>query len=117
MSDANDRLNLLLSLNRYADAEREAREALGRDPDWANGYTHLARALAGLGRLADAELAARTGVGKDPQDAWAHAVHAWVLNRLGRWADARSAVREALRLWPGYPFACGELAFLLWRLN
>ena len=45
MSADNDRLNLLLDLRRYADAEKAVRDAIGRDPQWAAAYTHLARAL------------------------------------------------------------------------
>src|SRR5262249_21069061 len=36
----NDRLNLLLDLKRYADAEESARETIARDPQRASGYTH-----------------------------------------------------------------------------
>lgn len=103
MDDA--RLDLLISLNRYREAEAAAREAIGADPRWAHGYSHLARALLGQDKLRDAEQAAREGVRKAPDDAWAHAVLGVVLNCRHRYKDAHRAGLDALRLWPNYPLA------------
>src|SRR5690348_15165006 len=62
MADATERLNLLLTLGRYADGERAAREAIGREPEYAAGYTFLALFLLNQGRAEPALVAARDGV-------------------------------------------------------
>src|SRR5262249_32282945 len=94
----NDRLNLLLELKRYADAEKLAREAIGRDPHWASGYTHLARALVSLNKKDEAIAAAREGVRKAPTDPWAHATLGCVLNWFGDAKTALEPAQEAVRL-------------------
>jgi tetratricopeptide (TPR) repeat protein len=112
----NDRLNLLLRLRRYADAERAARDAIGRAPDWAGGYTHLARAL--LGQMKKGAIdAAREGVRRAPRDAWAVGTLADVLNCFGRSREALTGAQEALRLDSRYPYAYCVLASVLFTLN
>ncbi|MBX9627363.1 MAG: hypothetical protein K2X82_26405 [Gemmataceae bacterium] len=112
---ANERLNLLLSLRRYADAERFAREAIGWDPEWGAGYTHLARALNVLGRCSEAEAAARVGVTKAPADGWPLAILAWVRGAAGDVEGGLAAIRESLRLDPSSAWAYVVLADLLER--
>src|SRR5688572_25271694 len=116
MSTDNERLNLLLDLRRYADAEKLAREAIGRDPQWASAYTHLARALMAQNKPG-ATRAAREGVRKAPHDPWAYAVLAYVLNWSGRVKEATRAAEEAIRLAPRYAWAYAVLANILFNRN
>lgn len=110
MSAENERLNHLLSLPRYAEAERYARECIGKLPDWGVAYTQLARALAGLGRHPEAVEAAREGVRKSPRDAWALAILGYALKHAGRLADAADALRDAARTDPTYTWTYCMLA-------
>jgi tetratricopeptide (TPR) repeat protein len=119
MSPDLDRLNLLLSLRRYAEGEKAAREAIAANPEWASAYGYLAIFLYRQGRHLPAVRAARDCVGKDPHNPWGHAVRATALNRLGRNEDALAATDEAIRLDPTYAYAyqvrcyvlCAELRF------
>jgi len=115
MSD-NDRLNLLLDLRRYADAEKAAREAIGRNPNWASAYTHLARALMGQNKK-DAIDAAREGVRKAPNDAWAMGTLACALNWFGQYKEALEPAEQAVKLDPRYAWAYAMLANVLYNLN
>lgn len=116
MISDNDRLNLLLDLRRYADAEKLAREAIGRDPQWASAYTHLARALMGLNKPEAIE-AAREGVRKAPHDAWAVGTLACAQNWFGKSQEALESAEEAIRLDPRYAWAYAMLANILYNLN
>lgn len=107
---ANERLNLLLTLRRFREAEAFARECLARDPDWASGHTHLARALIGRGRKRDAIRAAKEGVGRDPHDPWCHGILAYCLDAAGQYDDALAAAEVALRCDPLYPWGYALVA-------
>jgi hypothetical protein len=113
----NDRLNLLLDLKRYADAEKLARGAVARDPEWASGYTHLARALVSQNKKDESIAAAREGVRKAPTDPWAHATLACVLNWFGDAKGALEPAKEAVRLDHRYSWAAAMLANILFNLN
>ena len=116
MSTDNERLNLLLDLRRYADAEKLAREVIGRDPQWAPAYTHLSRALMGLNKPEAIE-AAREGVRKAPHDAWAVGTLACALNWFGKSQEALESAEEAIRLDPRYAWAYGLIASILCNLG
>lgn len=100
-----DRLNLLLSLSRYAEGEKAAREAIGENPEWGAGYGFLALFLSNQGHHLPAVRAARDCVAKEPHDPWAHAVRATVLRRLGRNDEALAAADEAIRIDHTYAYA------------
>ncbi len=110
MSAENERLNLLLTLGRFAEAEKYARECIGRTPDWGIAYTQLGRALAGLRRHAEAVEAAREGVRKAPRDAWALAILGYTLKHAGRLPDAAEALTDAARADPTYTWTYCMLA-------
>lgn len=116
MTSDNDRLNLLLDLRRNADAEKLARDAIGRDPQWAAAYTHLARALMGQNKK-EAIDAAREGARKAPQDAWAVGTLACALNWFGRAKEALQPAEEAVRLDPRYAWAYAMLSNVLYNLD
>ena len=116
MSSDNDRLNLLLDLRRYADAEKAARDAIGRDPQWAAAYTHLARALMGQNKK-EAIDAAREGARKAPNDAWAVGTLACALNWFGLSNEALEPAEQAVKLDPRYAWAYAMLANILFNLK
>lgn len=116
MTSDNERLNLLLDLRRNADAEKLARDAIGRDPQWAAAYTHLARALMGQNKK-EAIDAAREGARKAPHDAWAVGTLACALNWFGQAKEALQPAEEAIRLDPRYAWAYAMLSNVLYNLN
>lgn len=116
MTSDNDRLNLLLDLRRYADAEKAARDAIGRDPQWAAAYTHLARALMGQNKQ-EAIDAAREGARKAPHDAWAVGTLACALNWFNKSKEALGPAEEAIRLDPRYAWAYAMLSNILYNLG
>jgi tetratricopeptide (TPR) repeat protein len=116
MTSVNERLNLLLDLRRFADAEAAAREAIGRDPQWAAGYTHLARALMGLNKP-EAIDAAREGARKAPQDAWAVGTLACALNWFRRYKEALEPAEQTVKLDPRYAWGHAMLANILFNLD
>jgi tetratricopeptide (TPR) repeat protein len=98
-----ERLNLLLSLRRYAEGEKAAREAIAAEPEWAAGYIYLALFLLNQRRAWEAVEAAQVGVGKDPHDPWGHAVFALANLRVGASRTAWNAARTAIALNPTSP--------------
>lgn len=117
MTDPADRLNLLISLRRYAEAEAVARDLIARDPHAGAGYTHLARALVNRHRADEAVAAAREGARRAPHDAWAAGTLACTLNWFDRPHDALDPARQAVRLDPTYPWAYAMLANVLYNLG
>lgn len=116
MTSDNDRINLLLDLRRYADAEKAARDAIGRDPQWAAAYSHLARALMGQNKP-EAIDAAREGARKAPHDAWAVGTLACALNWFNKSKEALEPAEEALRLDPRYAWLYAMLSSILYNLG
>lgn len=112
-----ERLNLLIGLRRFADAEKAAREAIGRDANWGPGYTHLARTLMYLQRGEEAIEAAREGVRKSPQDAWALGTLACALNWFNRTKESLEPAEQAVKIDPTYAWAYAMLANILFNLN
>jgi tetratricopeptide (TPR) repeat protein len=110
VSAENERLNHLLTLGRFAEAERYARECIGKTPDWGIAHTQLGRALAGLGRHPEAVEAAREGVRKSPRDAWALAILGYALKHAKQLADAAEALYDAARTDPTYTWTYCMLA-------
>lgn len=114
MHDVNEKLNLLLALGRFAEAEKAAREAIAAAPEVGGHYTHLARALINLDRNAEAEDAARRGIRYAPEDAWAHDILAFVQGRMKKYHAALAECEEVARL---DPFWIGGYRTHSWILN
>jgi tetratricopeptide (TPR) repeat protein len=100
MSHHLSRAEILLAQSRPADAEREARLALGQAPTDPLALTVLARALADQNREKDALAPIRAAVAAAPDSPYVHHVHAHVLLRLDRPKEALAASDTALRLAP-----------------
>ena len=100
MSQHLSRAEILLAQSRPADAEREARLALGQDPGDALALTVLARALVDQDRAKQALQPASAAVAAAPDSAYAHHVLAHVLLQLDQPKPALAASDTALRLAP-----------------
>jgi tetratricopeptide (TPR) repeat protein len=100
MSQHPSRAEILLAQSRPADAEREARMALGQNPSDPLALTLLARALAGQNREKDALDPARAAIAAAPDSPYAHHVLAHVLLRLDLPKEALASSEAALRLAP-----------------
>ena len=100
MSHHLSRAEILLAQSRPADAEREARMALGQAPGDPLALALLARALSGQNRESDALDPARAAVAAAPDSPYVHHVLAHVLLQLERPKEALAASEDALRLAP-----------------
>ena len=65
------KVNLLFELGRFADAERELRNALTENPDDARAHAMLAVALSRAGKLPAALVESENAIGLDPTNAFA----------------------------------------------
>jgi tetratricopeptide (TPR) repeat protein len=97
------RTEMLLSQQRYDLAEREARQAIGADPQQALGYSYLAICLSEREEWQPATEAAQRAVGLEPDEGFHHYVLARVYNDRTMYREARAAIGEALRLDPESP--------------
>ena len=103
------RAQLLLAQRRYADAERELRQALAADPTFAEAHALLAEALLDQQRLDDATAEAGLAITQDPELELGHFVMARVLLARNRPDEAEQAVLRAIQVMP-YPRSFGLLA-------
>lgn len=95
------RAEVLLAQARPADAEREARLALGEAPGDPFALALLARAIADQNRAGEALEPARAALAAAPDLAYFHSVLAHILHRADRPKEALAAADAALRLDPG----------------
>lgn len=95
-SDVIARANLLLSLRRPAEAEKETRRALADDPENADLHLVLARALSRQRDTDEALDAANRAVSLSPGFWYAHWVAGDVLSGAGREREALAAFQNAL---------------------
>jgi tetratricopeptide (TPR) repeat protein len=113
--DAGYEAHTLALEKRGAEAERHARQAIDRRPDWPLAQHLLGRALALQGRDSEAEAAAARAVALDPTQAPFHHHHGLALARLGRFADAAAAQRAAIARGHNGPWAHHQLGMALQR--
>jgi tetratricopeptide (TPR) repeat protein len=90
----------LYQQNRYADAEREFRQAVSNDPDDAYTRAMLGLALSQQERFDEAEREIAEALKIDPGFAFVHYAHAIVLDDRHRYAEAEKSVREAISMDP-----------------
>jgi len=90
------RVGVSLEHRRFAEAARELRSVLARDPENPSALRDLARALGELGRLDDAAAALKRALELDPSDAALHLVLADLEVRRGE--GTQSALERALEL-------------------
>lgn len=94
------RAHVLLAQGRPADAEREARRMLARNPQHPEAMIILAICLQEQKKLDVALDVAHQAIGLAPEKPPAHFAMARVLYSLERWKDAHRAIAEAIRLAP-----------------
>jgi tetratricopeptide (TPR) repeat protein len=94
------RADALLTLSRWVEAERHARQALAAAPELADGHAVLTRALLGQGRHREAIAAAEAGLARQPDSEWLHRLRALALRRARRPRKALAAIDQALALMP-----------------
>ncbi|NJP93724.1 tetratricopeptide repeat protein [Nonomuraea sp. FMUSA5-5] len=109
-ADPVERARTLLRLRRPADAERELRGLLAREPQHVTGHALLSLALIEQRQVDEAVAEARESVRLAPDQWFPHYAAAQVHNRAGRPDDAIAAVRTALDLAPEYAPAWEVLA-------
>jgi Tfp pilus assembly protein PilF len=106
-----DRAQLLLAQRRYADAERELRQALSQDPHFAIAHALLAETLLEQHRADEATSEAGLAITLEPDLEVAHYIMARILLERNRPDEAEYAVRQALQL-ARYPRTFGLLAII-----
>lgn len=114
MPDRHERIEMLYSLRRYAEAEALAREQIAETPHNAHAYAQLAMCLSPIDgpHYTRALDAAKASLKHDASQSFAHYIHGWLLRRAKRVREAEESLREALRQSPFYVNARVELANL-----
>jgi len=102
------------------------KEAIQRDPNFANAYSGLAETYVNLGNFGyvseaegfrNANIAAERALALNPRLAEAHASHAYVLASLGDFDGAEAAFRRAIDLNPNFALAHHYYSLLLAMLD
>lgn len=107
------RIELLVSLQRFVEAERLVREVLTQEPGNARALGWLGVCLLNQERQVEALQALRQAIATNPVDAM---LHAWLAEAYIATKDllaARSAIKEALRLAPEQAAFHGILSMVL----
>lgn len=105
LETAVDRIDLLIDLDRHADAERESRDLIGREPEAWQAYAALARALVAQDRYEEGIAACRAALSRSPDEELVHFIAGAALGDLGRLDEAAEAAAEVIRLDPDW--SCG----------
>jgi tetratricopeptide (TPR) repeat protein len=111
------RAQALNQLQRYAEAETEARLALAGDVDRGPALCCLAMALLGQKKLEDADAASARAIAENPQAAHSYYVRAAILRARGDLTRAEAAARNAIARNPSVAFYYAELAAILLPLR
>ena len=97
-SAASQRALILQQQGRFAEAEREWRQALGLNPHDARAHAMLAFCLAERKAYAEASHEADAAVGLAPDEPFVHYVRGKVLYDRNRYEEAAAAVGQAIQL-------------------
>jgi tetratricopeptide (TPR) repeat protein len=90
----------LYEQNRYIDAEREFRQAVGNDPNDAYVRAMLGLTLSHQERFDEAESEIREALKLDPGLPFVHYARAFVLDDRRRYGEAESSIAEAISMEP-----------------
>ena len=104
-------------LGRLDEAEKECREALKINPDFAEAHYNLGVLLGNKGRKEDAEAEYRESLRIKPDFAFAHNNLGALLTEMGRKEDAEAEYRESLRINPDHAGAHYNLGILLTEMG
>ena len=102
-SPSYQRALILHGQRRYADAERELRQALVEHPQDGRAHAMLALCLSEQKRLREATNEAQQAIGIEPDEPFAHYALAVVLVDRKRPGEALAPIQEAIRLDPYNP--------------
>jgi tetratricopeptide (TPR) repeat protein len=100
MTDHFRRSQVLLNQGRYDLAEKELRQALSLDPDYASAHGLLAICLSEKGQHGEALQAISKAIALSPDYAGFHYIHAGILREQRKLDAAKDGILEALRLDP-----------------
>jgi tetratricopeptide (TPR) repeat protein len=100
MTDHFQRSQILLNQGRYDLAEKELRQALSLDPDYASAHALLAICLSEKGQHGEALQAIGKAIALSPDYAGFHYIYAGILREQRKLDAAKDAILEALRLDP-----------------
>ena len=113
MNQLLERAAHLYQISRYAEAEKELREALAKQPQNAQAHALLALCLVRQEKLPEADAYAHQAIGLAPDWDYAHYCLSVVLQERNRFDEAEAAAREAIRLDPVSPDNYARLAITL----
>jgi len=105
--------NLWMNLKEYDEAEKEYREAIRINPNFAGAHNNLGNLLANLQQYDEAEKEYREAIRINPNYALAHNNLGVLLMNLQRYDEAEKEYREAIRINPNYAEAHNNLGILL----
>jgi tetratricopeptide (TPR) repeat protein len=99
LADLSERIQLLHSLRKFAEAEKLAREQIAQFPESSDAYAQLAMILSDMGpsRRREAYSAVKQALKYDAKSSFALTIHGWMLRRDGRLRDAERVLREAIK--------------------
>lgn len=110
-----NRIQLLLSQERFALAEQEIRQDMGTLAHHPLARVLLGIALMGQERKGEALEEAEAAIGLDPTFPFAHNLKGRILFQLGKMKEAEQSLQEAIRLNPADPDHFVHLAYVYFQ--
>jgi len=104
--------NTLMNKRNFEEAEKEFREAIKINPNYADAHNNLGILLQNLNRYEEAEKEYRESIRINPNYAEAHNNLGNLLQNLNRYEEAEKEYREAIRINPNYILAYQNLSEL-----
>ena len=104
---------ILVSTNRFNEAELFTRKAISLNPNLAMAHCNLGSILINFGKSKEAELSTRKAISLNPNLAMAHCNLGSILIDLGKWQDAKLSLLKAISLDPNYAMAYSNLGGVL----
>jgi tetratricopeptide (TPR) repeat protein len=95
-----ERAQVLINQGNYELAERELRQVLAAQPDYASAHALLAICFSNKGRHAEANQSIQQAIALSPDFAGFHYIYAGILYNQQKLAEAKTSISEALRLNP-----------------
>ena len=108
---------ILVSLNKFKEAELSTRKAISLNPNLAMAHCNLGSILINLGKLEEAELSLIQSISLDPNYAVAYSNLGGLLIDLGKLEDAEFYTRKAIKIKPNYAMANCNLGNILKSLG
>ena len=108
---------LLQNLKSYDEAEKEYRDAIRINPNYADAHNNLGNLLKNLKRYEEAEKEYREAIKINPDYAYTHNNLGNLLQNLKRYEEAENEYREAIKINPDYAEIHNNLGNLLQNLK